>query len=217
MCCQYGFLMQISLAATATAEGVWTARAGPQDLALLGAARTKVGPTSVVLLTEPPGSTRAGTIEFRPSTATVLNLGTSDHAVVVLSADVEDATDGVSRTRMIPATSRPGDEQFLRDLPPTLVDLGKHLLGEVRNRWPGELQYHPTSKRFVDSPDNFWTVKIQPRDGSLRLTVRGEPDRLRGDGSLDIKPDQNGYSTFKLSRTEDVPAVMALLSRVRRR
>ena len=209
--------MHISLAVTTTDKDVWTALAGPEDLALLGPARTKVGPTSVVLLTQQPTSTGSGTIEFKPSTATVLNLGTSDHTVVVLSADGQDSPDNVGRARTILRTSRPGDEHFLRDLPPALVDLGKLLLGEVRKRWPGELQYHPTSKRFVDSPDNFWTVKIQPRDGSLRLTVRGEPARLRGNGQLDIRPDQRGYSTFKLSRTDEVPEVVALLSRVRRR
>lgn len=74
-----------------------------------------------------------------------------------------------------------------------------------------------TKAKFVEAPDNFWTVKIQPRDASLLLTVRGKPERYHQFASLDVKPDQNGYSRFKLSSTRQLPLVLQLLAQVPRR
>jgi hypothetical protein len=169
-----------------------------------------------VLLSRPPES-QADQLSFEPSSGHLLNLGTTDKTIVVLSAQ-QPSLSVAAGTTPAPVTSTVGgDDFFLASLPSSLVPLGEQLLAEVRRRWPGELQHHPTSKRFVESPDNFWTVKIQPRDRSLRITVRGEPSRLGAHGSLDIKRDQNGYSTFKVSRIDEVASVISLLSCVRRR
>src|SRR5450759_3378223 len=68
--------------------------------------------------------------------------------------------------------------------------------------------------RFIESPGNLWTVKIQPRDGSLRLTIRGVPERLRPAARLGLKDDRPGYSTFKVRTGRDIPLAIAVLGRV---
>ena len=93
-----------------------------------------------------------------------------------------------------------GDKKFLNNLPDYLYPLGSKFLKEIRNQYRGHLQYMPVSSKYVERPDNFWTVKIQPRDRSLRVTVRGRPESfpmgLRK--NLDIKNDMGSYSNFKV-------------------
>lgn len=208
--------MKITLAATPLSPGVWRAAVPIDDLAFLGKASQAVGDTSVVLLSRGPNDDPGG-LSFEPSSAIVLNRGATENTVIVVSTEPA-ALDASARRATAPGPGvTSGDTTFLTSLTPALEPLGQQLLAEVRRRWPGELRLHAASKRFVESPDNYWTVKIQPRDGSLRITVRGEPSRLGAHGSLDVKRDQNGYSTFKISREADVPDVISLLSRVRRR
>ncbi|HEV7959650.1 MAG TPA: hypothetical protein VGP01_01370, partial [Rhizomicrobium sp.] len=59
-------------------------------------------------------------------------------------------------------------------------------------------------------PDNFWTVKVQPRVGNLALTVRGGPEKF-GKSSLEIKPDQNGYSRFWFRKPSDLQEVLRVI------
>ena len=112
--------------------------------------------------------------------------------------------------------SMSGDLEYLRRLPDSLEAIGRELLEQVRERWPGDLR--PTDQgRYVNSPDNFWTVKIQPRDVSLRVTVRGEPDCLRASAELGLKADRPGYSTFKIKEGRDIPLAISVLGRAPRR
>ncbi|GAA2164778.1 hypothetical protein GCM10009845_21020 [Pedococcus bigeumensis] len=69
----------------------------------------------------------------------------------------------------------------------------------------------------METPDNFWTVKIQPRDASLRITLRGEASKFPPLPALDLKDDRNGYSTFKVRTMADVPTAISLLERSLRR
>lgn len=122
-------------------------------------------------------------------------------------------TDPLSAT---PEGFAEGDEEYLRQLPDALREVGSELLREVRKRWPGQLQ-GPLSGRFVESPDNFWAVRIQPRDKSLRMTVRGEAQQFAGTEALGLKDDRRGYSTFKLTRLEELDLALSVLARARRR
>lgn len=104
-----------------------------------------------------------------------------------------------------------GDQAFLDDLPTDLQQLGTRLLAEVRTRWSGSLRTSQTG-RYIETPDNFWTVKIQPRDVSLAITVRGEPG-VFGSSPLEIKPDRSAYSRFKISRLDEIPAAIEVIRR----
>ena len=93
-----------------------------------------------------------------------------------------------------------GDKKFLNNLPDYLYPLGSKFLNGIRNQYRGHLEYKPISSKYVERPDNFWTVKIQPRDCSLRVTVRGRPESFptRLIKRLEIKNDMGSYSNFKV-------------------
>lgn len=180
----------------------------PQDLDLFAEAPRSEGETSVLLLPQPPEEL-GGQLAFTPGSVVVLNRGSTPRAILVSSPSSETQKE---ETRM----KRSGDQEFLAELPSSLRSLGSTLLAEVRKRWPGGLKSTP-SGRFIETPDNFWTVKIQPRDKSLRLTVRGEPERLGGVAELGLRADRPGYSTFKVSQLDQIALALTVLTKAPRR
>jgi hypothetical protein len=188
-------------------DDVWEADVPATDLALLGDAAREDGSVSVVLIN---GDVRAhgGRLSFDHAQATVLNRGSTPRTILVRGQIGS------------PAGSLPsagGDAAFLDSLPKGLKSLGSALLERVRRESPGELRYHETSRRYVETPDNFWTVKVQPRDGSLRLTVRGDVSRFADITGLSISPDRNGYSGFKIANRSELGAAVAVIRRAPRR
>jgi hypothetical protein len=200
--------MKLVLRCRELSSGVYEADVPPVDVSRLGKSR-RVGEASVLLLAGNP-EFAAGDLTFAPASITVLNTGTTSRTVIILNG-----ADSESKRNAMTATSS-GDAEFLGNLPSSLRDIGGDLLAGVRKRWDGSLALSASGK-FVETPDNFWTVKIQPRDVSLRLTVRGEPSRVGGVTELGVKPDMNGYSTFKIRSCDEVPIALAVLFRARRR
>jgi hypothetical protein len=100
----------------------------------------------------------------------------------------------------------------LKRLPPRLRQIGLDLLIGVRERHPGKLRLARKGS-WVESPDNFWTVKIQPMDGSLAITVRGIPDLYLSYAALDVRPDRGTYSRFKLYSRHQLPDTLRAIRR----
>ncbi len=198
-------------------SGIWKARLSPDDLRILGTAESQFGSRSVLLVLEcadfdPDNRTLA----FNPSAARLLNLGTSEDVLIVESAanevshQAEQPSLGVGRLA-------PGDSRFLGGLPSELRELGGTMLRAVRAQFAGDLKYFERSGKFVETPDNFWTVRIQPRDSSLRITVRGRPEGFDQPLLLALKPDMTGYSSFKSSSATQIPDFLKVLCQVRRK
>ena len=97
-----------------------------------------------------------------------------------------------------------GDKLFLSELPLDLRDLGENLLSGVRNQFPGELSYEPRSAKFDETPEIFWTVKIQPKVKSLRVTVRGRPNNFKKSTGISLSNDRFGYSAFVLKHKSQI-------------
>jgi very-short-patch-repair endonuclease len=115
-------------------------------------------------------------------------------------------------------SSESGDRAFLRSLPPELKDFGAELLQRVRSLFPGDLVFHPTSGKYVESPDNFWTIRPQPRAHSFRITVRGEPELFSSiGGSLRVQRDWGSYSCFTVERPSQIEDLIRVLKQVRRK
>ncbi len=110
-----------------------------------------------------------------------------------------------------------GDKKFLQQLPPHLRRLGEHFLIDVRKQFKGELQFRPKSRRYVESPDNFWTVKPQPRDKSLRITVRGTPSYFPKSRSIPLVLDMNGYSSFKVNSLKQIDEAISTLMQAKKK
>ena len=197
-------------------EGIWKARLSPSEIRFLDPKAENVGPFSVLLLTEKPAFDRKShALSFNPSGVKLLNAGTSDIAILI-GAAVSAPRAAVS-SKAPQTSSGSGDQKFLQSLPPNLNDFGVELLREVRSQFPGDLAFYPASGKYVQAPDNFWTIRPQPRDGSFRITVRGRPESFANARSLELKPDMTGYSSFKVKRPSQIEDLIRVLRQVRRK
>jgi len=197
-------------------EGVWKARLSPSEIRFLDPKAENAGPFSVLLLTENPAFDRESrSLSFNPAGVKLLNAGTSDTAILIGTALSGSRAAVPSKAPQTSAGS--GDAKFLQSIPANLKDFGTELLREVRSQFPGDLAFYPKSGKYVQAPDNFWTIRPQPRDGSFRITVRGKPDSFTTTRSLELKPDMTGYSSFKVKRPSQIEDLIRVLKQVRRR
>lgn len=104
-----------------------------------------------------------------------------------------------------------GDKLFLSELPADMRPLGETLLSVVRKEFPGELNYEPRAAKFDETPEIFWTVKIQSQEKNLRITVRGTPETFKPVAGIDLQLDKFGYSFFILSQVEQVAGALNLI------
>jgi hypothetical protein len=203
---------------TQGAKGVWTAKSDPQSLIKLAKPVRQGGSLNVVMVTNPSYDANNHSLQFDLDTAVLLNLGNTSEAVIIHS-----------REEILPLTSLnaepkkqerpPGDIRYLdalRDLPGSLREVGEQLLTEIRKEFPGELVFHPKSKKFVESPDNFWVVRIQPRAQSLRIIVYGRPHEHRRYDSVDLKQDMAAYSNFLIKSKHQVSDAISVIREAKR-
>jgi hypothetical protein len=87
-------------------------------------------------------------------------------------------------------------------MPPDLAQAAEQLLSAVRQEFPGEL-CEGLARKWVNHPNNFFAVTIQPRDGSFAIHIKGHPNQFTA-SSLDIKVDRSSYSRFKLSNASQL-------------
>ena len=117
---------------------------------------------------------------------------------------------------------RSGDHRFLalsrKLLPLAVAETGEHLLMCIRQGFPGDLQQIDARacRKFVETPDNFWTVTIQPVDESYYFTIRGRPQSYKS-SSLQIKSERGSYSRFKIRYRTEVPEALRLIAEAKAR
>jgi hypothetical protein len=198
-------------------EGIWKARLSPSELRFFDGKAENIGPFSILLLAESPTFDREShSLSFNPSKVKLLNAGTSDTTILIAATlGKPQQTVESKATQQVSAGS--GDQKFLQSLPPHLKDFGVELLRQVRAVFPGDLAFYARSGKYVETPDNFWTIRPQPRDGSFRITVRGKPESFSNIGSLNIKPDMGSYSAFKVERPSQLEDLIRVLKQVRRK
>ena len=197
-------------------EGVWKVRLSPSEVRLLDAKPETTGPLSVLLLTGTPTFDRdSRCLSFNPVAAKLLAAGSTETAIVIGASATEQHRQSTAKGSSPAAGS--GDSNFLLSLTPELKELGTQILREVRSQFSGDLRFFPKSGKFVETPDNFWTVRPQSRDGSFRITVRGRPESFEKSKSLNLKPDMTGYSSLKVSRRGQIEELIRLLKQVRKK
>lgn len=118
-------------------------------------------------------------------------------------------------TYKLSRTLSTGDKLFLSELPLDMRSLGEALLSEIRQHFPGELNYEPRTAKFDETPEIFWTVKIQPSDKSLRITVRGTPDDFKKSPGIDLNLDKYGYSAFVIQHLGQIPNALDIIKQAR--
>lgn len=193
--------MRLSIEAVSPmSEHVWMATIDPQSLIRLAPPSRQGGRLSVALITNPSFDKASRSLQFDLNTFALLNLGRTGETVLLDSRE-QDA----EQPTQIPARQEPvspGDLQYLKDvaqLPTSLREIGEKLLAGVRAVYPGVLAYKEKSGKYVETPDNYWVVRVQPRAGSYRIIVYGPPEEYKEFGSLKAQKDMSGYTNFTIS------------------
>jgi len=221
--------MAIRLSITECKElgaGIWEAQLDPDDLRMLAPAGLSYAGPSVLLLTAEASLSPGGALEASLSVVRVLNVG-NDRRVFVVRGDVSNGmgreTEPAGRHHRVGPSDRPqntmgrrpGDVEFLNATPVYLRPLAQSLLTSVRREYAGELVFKRGSGRFVESPDNWWTVKPQPVARSFRFTVRMPVEKLEDLRLPNLARDRNNsYAAFTMDAQEQVGNVLAALRRV---
>jgi len=196
---------------------VWKAQLSPQEIRFLGTKPFNYGNVSILLLAESPSFDKEKSIlYFSPTNVHVLNLGSSPETIIV-EANPTETICPENEFKAPTGSLNKGDAHFMKELPTSLKQLGSAILHAVRADFPGELKLFPKSGKYVETPDNFWTIRPQGRDQSFRITVRGGPGNFDSPKSLVLRPDMTGYSSFKVSNSSQIGELVSILHQVRRK
>jgi hypothetical protein len=198
-------------------EGIWEASLKPSEIRMLGPCSNSYLETSVLMIEElTMGNGSSGDVlTIDHSLIHVLNIGNSSRTLILEEKKTNSIVEDVSPAVNASITDKKqyaygGDTKFARALPDSLKELGQNLLNQIRQHFSGSLNYTECGK-FVESPKNFWTVKIQPRDVSLAMTVKGRPETFAKTRSIELKDDRPGYSRFKLIKKEQLSEAVDII------
>ena len=208
---------------TKIGTGAWTARLTPAEVRRLGESASSIGKRSVVGVADPNFSEAIRELSIAPDETTVLNVGTTDETLIIdLGRNAaEDDVESMPALGPLEANTpmRKGDKAFLSEchrlLDSALAEMGERLLAQVRRNHPREMR-EGQARKWVNYPDNFLAMVIQPRDKSFAVHIKGNPDSFDAP-SLDIKPDRGSYSRFKLQHHSQLAdAIQVVLVSARR-
>ncbi len=181
------------------AEGIWRTHLDPKSLLRIANPSRQNGKISVLMVSHPYFRESTGTLEFDLLSAALLNLGNSGETVIIDSMETGEDQRAESVETYQPSES--GDDLFrerLRELPGELKELGTKLLDRVRQKFPGLLELASQGK-FVERPNNFWTIKAQPRVRSFRISVYGRLEEHDTYQSITLERGRSAYySEFKI-------------------
>lgn len=200
-------------------EGIWRAHLSPKDAAEFGVSTSNAGTTSVVLVDSPTYDVSTKRLSFPLGAARLLNLGSHD-VTVLIAADRSEASPMVTRSHTPTVRLGFGDREFLKEceklgMSGPICQAAREIVEAVRSSNLGDLERNDVRK-FVNRPDNFWAVVPQPRANALHITVRGGPASF-GSSEVDVKPDMNGYSAFKVRKPSEVTEALRIINAARRK
>lgn len=208
-------------------ETIWEVKAAPNELCLVGKPKGHSGGPSVLFIDSMDFNSELNRIECEMMNLDVVNLGTSNDAIVINTSGISniDASINLSPSSMqdkvikknkkrILVTNPSIDKEFLERLSESndvLYRLGTELLSRIRKHYHGNLVFK--KPRFVESPDNFWTITVQDkRTSSLRITLYGKPEDFIQPPEIKIQKDRGSYSAFVVDRYAQIePAAKLIL------
>ena len=198
-------------------EGLWEAILKPSEIRMLGACSNSYLETSVIMAEKVTigNGMSEDVLVIDHNFIHVLNIGNSPRTLIL--EDKKTNTIAEYSPSVVNASipdnkqyGHGGDSEFIKKLPDSLKELGQNLLNQVRQHFRGELKLTESGK-YVESPKNFWTVKIQPRDVSLAVTVKGRPETFVKTNLIDLKDDWPSYSRFKLFKKEQLSEAVDII------
>lgn len=85
------------------------------------------------------------------------------------------------------------------------------LIARIRATHAGALKRQTNPRLFVETPDNFWSVEIQPRRGAIKLVVRTREDDLLRAGLPYEAERPPSYWAMKIYGDGDIEAALRFL------
>lgn len=196
------------------ATKIWTSEVKPNDLLNLSKPIHQQGKLSVLMVENPVYNESSTTLQFDLESAILLNIGSSKEAIIVDAKTCQTQNISNKTPKSTNIRLNQGDKLYLEELnklPDFLREIGKQILFEIRKDFIGELKFFQKSRKFVESPDNFWVVKIQPRAKSLRIVVYGKPLEHKNYNTIQLKRDMASYSSFVLSSKEQTQEAISAI------
>jgi len=192
-------------------NSVWIANLDQSDTAILSSAKSKIGNTNILYLpsTEKPDAS-TGRLSLDPNEVIFLNSGTSSESFIVFGQKAE-----ISDIQKQTSIYNGSDDLFMKEilkLPKPLQELGNELVECIRKSFPGYF-IKSTNGRYVNQPDNFWTIKIQPQDQSFALTVRGKSSEFSDVEDIEVLKDRPGFSRFKLKEYRQLESAIEIIKK----
>jgi hypothetical protein len=94
-----------------------------------------------------------------------------------------------------------------------MVRVGRALLTRIRALYDGALARAAGSPRlFVETPDNFWSVEIQPRRQAIKLVVRTTEEKLLRAGLPYDSERPPSYWAMKIVGDGDVESALRFIA-----
>ena len=190
------------------ASKIWTSKIEPNQLLNLSKKPIhQQGSLSVLMVENPIFDPLNKTLQFSIDSVVLLNLGNSSETIVIDSREKESKAETNKLDTPISRSVSPGDDGFLKELnklPTIQQEIGKQILSGVREEYSGELKFFTKSGKFVETPDNFWVIRIQPRAKNLRIIIYGIPVEHETYQTIQLKRDMASYSSFIVSSKDQV-------------
>lgn len=194
---------------TKISTGVFKSDISPSDINSLGNPLMKKPGKNILLIDNFDYQSSDSTISFEPKKLSILSLGTSNETIIINNfVDIKEDRPRIEVSSGSNTINSSGDNKLLMEIRhklPRMAEIGEKLIKELRRHYSGHFE-RSDSGTFIHRIDNFIAIKIQPTDKSLRIFIRGNPEIFEELSSLEIKPDRNSYSRFKIedsSQLED--------------
>jgi hypothetical protein len=179
--------------ARALDDGVWTGTLSETEARRLPGAPLRSRGPHVVQLTAPAWNGAELRAPF--DGVSVVALGAGERAIFLATASAAPASGPPSAAKAPPANPAPPAPAPLAAPAPTATDaaatnddaafvaecaqlgsemerVARALIARIRATHEGALKRQTNPRLFVETPDNFWSVEIQPRTGAIKLVVR---------------------------------------------
>jgi transcriptional regulator of heat shock response len=200
---------------TQCANRVWTSKVEPSNLlSLSNKPIHQKGSLSVLMVENPNFDKVNGTLQFNIESLVLLNLGNSLEAIIIDSKNVESTSKDSKIIKSPSQKISSGDDSFLKELdklPSRQKEIGELLLSGVRNEFFGELKHISKTGKFIETPDDYWAIQIQPKAKNFRIIIYGSPHVHHGNNKIELKQDTSFYSSFILSSKAQIEGAVCAI------
>ena len=193
-------------------DGCWLTRINARYLERLSPKPMLQSSVSVVLVDEAEYDETGQALIVRGEPLCPITIGVSDTAIVIVrrSISVKEAESALQSPRAN------GDNAFLKEaarLPTWAKESAGQILRAIREVDHGQLERGERNK-FINRPNNFWTITAQPQAKGLAITMYGRPHLFKSD-RISILDDRPGHSRFVIRHHNEVVEAIRLVKESR--